>query len=211
MSKKNIYLPLILGCVTLAGTVMAQPPGAPGGPGQPGGANKWDISKLDVSKLPPAATAKDLTYDKDIKPIFEKSCFGCHGEMRQSGRLRVDSLDALLKGGGAGKVVVPSSGDKSLLVMAVSRLDPGTVMPPPPRARRGGPGGPGGPGAGGPPPGSAAPDGATPPPGGPAGGPPGGGPGGPGGPGGRNGGPPSVPLTPEQVALVRAWIDQGAK
>jgi hypothetical protein len=40
------------------------------------------------------------------------------------------------------------------------------------------------------------------------------GPGGPppGGPGGQhNFGPPPKPLTAEQVGLVRAWIDQGAK
>jgi mono/diheme cytochrome c family protein len=34
----------------------------------------------------------------------------------------------------------------------------------------------------------------------------------PGGPGGQGkGGPPPKPLTPEQVGLVRAWINQGAK
>jgi len=39
-----------------------------------------------------------------------------------------------------------------------------------------------------------------------------GGPGGTGGPGGHGGfGPPPKALTAEQVALIRAWIDQGAK
>jgi hypothetical protein len=36
-------------------------------------------------------------------------------------------------------------------------------------------------------------------------------PGGPGPGGQRNFGPPPKPLTAEQVGLVRAWIDQGAK
>jgi hypothetical protein len=53
----------------------------------------------------------------------------------------------------------------------------------------GGPGGPGGPGGGRGP----------------------GGPGGPGAPGGGGFGPPPKPLTAEQVGLIRAWIDQGAK
>ena len=38
-----------------------------------------------------------------------------------------------------------------------------------------------------------------------------GGPGGPGGGQGGPGGPPPKPLTAEQVGLVRAWVDQGAK
>src|SRR5205085_2080326 len=31
--------------------------------------------KVDVSKLPPAATKTGVTFDADIKPMFEKSCF----------------------------------------------------------------------------------------------------------------------------------------
>jgi len=76
----------------------------------------------------------------------------------------------------------------------------------------GGPGGQFGGGPGGPPPGGPDGDPNRNGPGGPA--PQNGprGPGGPGGPGGPRGfGPPATPLTPEQVGLVRAWIDQGAK
>ena len=81
-------------------------------------------------------------------------------------------------------------------MIAVAQLDPKTAMPP---KRGGGPGGPGGKGAPGGPGGKGAPDGK---------GPDGKSFGGKGGPGG---GPQSKPLTTEQVALVRAWIDQGAK
>jgi len=70
--------------------------------------------KVDVSKLPPAADAKGLTYDKDIKPIFQKSCFKCHGAEKQKGKLRVDSLSAVLKGGEVGKVV--EQGSRGLLL-----------------------------------------------------------------------------------------------
>ena len=31
--------------------------------------------KIDASKLPPAADKKGVTYEADIKPIHEKSCF----------------------------------------------------------------------------------------------------------------------------------------
>ena len=165
--------------------------------------DKWDITKLDLSKLPPAANTAGVTYDKDIRPLFKASCMGCHGAQRQRGELRLDSLDAITKGGKDGKVIVPGDSKNSILVVAVSQISDKITMPPKPRPRRGGPpggqgGGPGGPG--GPPP-----DGGAPPPGGPP-------PGGQGGPGGPpRGGPPAKPLTAEQVGLVRAWIDQGAK
>jgi len=164
-----------------------------------------EAREIDVSKLPPAAAKKGLTYAKDIRPILEASCFGCHGPERQKGDLRLDSLEAVLKGGEHGKIVTSGKGHLSSLVATTSQLDDETAMPP---KRKGGPGGPGGPpggrGPGGPPPGG---------PGGPGGqgGPPPGGPGGPGGPGRGGFGPPPKPLTAEQVGLLRAWIDQGAR
>jgi hypothetical protein len=155
--------------------------------------DKWNIEKIDVSKIPPAASAKGLTYEKDIRPIFEASCFRCHGEQKPKADLRLDSLASVLKGGEDGKVVVAGESKKSLLLAAVARVNDEVAMPPKFRPRPGGPGG-----AGNPPPGGGAP--------------PSGGPGGPGGPGGQRGfGPPPKPLTPEQVSLIRAWIDQGAK
>src|SRR5947207_6897658 len=141
---------------------------------------KLDISKLDLSKLPPAAAKKGVTYAKDIRPLLEASCFRCHGEEKQKGDLRLDSLEALLKGGEDGKVLIPGDSKKSLLVIATAQIDDEFAMPP--KRKPGGPGGPGGPGPG------------SRPPGGPGGNPPGGGtapprPGGPGGPGGGPGGP----------------------
>src|SRR5579863_3903426 len=131
--------------------------------------DKWDITKLDATKLPPPAGKAAVTYAKDIRPMLEASCVRCHNGERHKGDLRLDSLEAIIKGGEAGKVVELGASAKSLLVMAVSRLDDDTSMPPKMRPRGGrGPGGPGGPG--GPPPGGPG----GPPPGGPGGPPPGG-------------------------------------
>ena len=150
---------------------------------------------VDLSKLPPAASRKDVTYEKDIKPLFQASCLNCHGADRPKAGLRLDSLEAVLKGSKEGKVIEVGKSDKSSLVIAVSQLDPEMVMPPKPRGR--GPGGPGGPGGA---------PGAAP-------GSPGAAPGAPGAaPGGAPGGRPQPkPLTAEEVGLVRAWIDNGAK
>ena len=86
--------------------------------------------KVDTGKLPPASDKKDLTYDKDIKPIFEKACFKCHGEEKQKGKLRLDSLAAVLKGGEEGEVVTKGKSAESSLVIAIARLDEDTAMPP---------------------------------------------------------------------------------
>jgi hypothetical protein len=165
------------------------------------------LAEPDLSKLPPASTKEGVTYQTDIRPLFEASCVRCHGGERPKAGLHLDSLESVLKGSKDGKVITPGDSTKSILVIAVSRIDPKKAMPPNPRRgrgrdRAGGPGGPGasaGPeGPGGPPPFAPNENGMT-------NRPPGGGP-----PRGMQG-PPPKPLTPEQVGLVRAWIDQGAK
>jgi hypothetical protein len=177
-------------------------------------ADKTDLSKVDVSKLPAAASKKGVTYATDIKPLFDASCTRCHGAERAKGDLRLDSRDSALKGGKDGKVVIPGDPKKSLLLIAAAQIDDETAMPPKRGPGRGGPGGnrfQGGPGG--------APGGPGQPPSGgggaagrPGGGTPGGGQRPGGGPGGSGGfGPPPKPLTTEQVSLVRAWIEQGAK
>src|ERR1700716_3796437 len=88
--------------------------------------------QVDTSKLPPASDKKDVTYAKDIKPIFEKSCIKCHGTEKQKGKLRLDSLEAVLKGGQDGKVVEPGASAKSMLVHNVAHIgDEDDYMPPP--------------------------------------------------------------------------------
>lgn len=170
---------------------------------------RLSAADVDWSKLPPASTQTGVTFDKDIAPILKATCVRCHGAQRPRAQLRLDSLDGVLKGSKDGPVLTAGDSANSLIVKAISQLDPKIAMPPKPRPRPPRPMGtnappsqpPGGE-PGGPPPG-----GGPPPEGGP-GGPPPGGPGGPGGP------PPRMmpkPLTAEQVGLVRAWIDQGAK
>src|SRR5438046_9142249 len=78
--------------------------------------------KVDVSKLPPPSDKKGVSYEKDIKPIFEKSCFKCHGPEKQKAKLRLDSLDAALKGSENGKVIESGKSAKSVLVHNIDRV-----------------------------------------------------------------------------------------
>jgi hypothetical protein len=121
-------------------------------------AEKKAAADVDISKLPPASDKKGVTYAADIKPIFEKSCLKCHGAQKQKGKLRLDSLEAALKGGQDGKVVEPGASAKSMLVHNVAHLgDEDDYMPPPDNKDK------------------------------------------------------IPPLTKDQIGLIRAWIDQGAK
>jgi mono/diheme cytochrome c family protein len=116
-------------------------------------------AEIDTSKLPPPSTKKDLTFEKDIKPIFERSCVLCHGAERPKGKLRLDSLEAALKGGISGKSVESGASAKSTLVHNISFVgdDDTLYMPPPGNKEK------------------------------------------------------IEKLTDEQIGLIRAWIDQGAK
>ena len=104
--------------------------------------------------LPPASSQTGVTFDKDIKPIFEKACFKCHGPEKAKGKLRVDSLAAVLKGSEHGKILEAGKSATSKVVLSVARVDKDEAMPPKDKGN---------------------------------------------------------PLTTEEVGLVRAWIDQGAK
>ena len=112
---------------------------------------------IDTSKLPPPSDKKDLTFEKDIKPLFEKSCVECHGEVKPKGKLRLDTLAGTLKGSVDGKVLEAGKSDKSFLVANIAFLGDQDDFMPPPKDKK------------------------------------------------------FPKFTPEEVGIVRAWIDQGAK
>ena len=85
---------------------------------------------IDISKLPSASDKKNLTFAKDIQPLFERSCFKCHGGEKQKGKLRLDSLEAALKGGENGPNIEKGNSAKSSIVISVARLIDDEAMPP---------------------------------------------------------------------------------
>jgi hypothetical protein len=111
------------------------------------------FAAVDISKLPPPANVT-IDFDQHIKPIFEKSCFQCHGPERPKSGFRLDQRETALKGGKNGVDIIPGKSAESPLIHAVSYLDEDLQMPPEGKAPR---------------------------------------------------------LTPEEVGLLRAWIDQGVK
>jgi len=119
------------------------------------GCSKEAESAPQPGVIPPPAEQANVTYDVDIKPIFEASCTECHGEKKQKGELRLDSLEATLKGGDEGVIFEVGKSGESVLVQTISRVgDEEHWMPPVDKGK---------------------------------------------------------PLKLEQIALIRAWVDQGAK
>jgi cytochrome c551/c552 len=138
----------------------------------------------DASKLPPVSKQEGVTYAKDIQPIFKETCVRCHGAERPRAGLRLDSIEGVMKGGKdkEGKVIeVIEAGHSEKSGLVFAVSEINGKISMPPKPR--------------------APKNAM----------------------GANGGtnapaptPPPMdhpwkPLTTEQVGLVRAWIDQGAK
>ena len=116
-------------------------------------------ASADDAKLPPASTKTGVTYDTDMKPIFDASCVKCHSGDRPKARLHMDTLDGVLKGTKEGKIVIPGDSANSLIIKAVAHLTEEEDDYMPPLKNKAG----------------------------------------------------IQPLTADQIGLIRAWIDQGAK
>ncbi|SPE53433.1 Planctomycete cytochrome C [Verrucomicrobia bacterium] len=109
------------------------------------------LTPIQTNRLPPAAEVK-VDFYRDIKPIFEGTCWRCHGPERPRSHFRLDNRQGALKGGDNGIDILPGNSAGSPLIHYVARLVPDLEMPPEGKGQ---------------------------------------------------------PLTPEQVGLLRAWIDQG--
>ncbi len=85
--------------------------------------------KVDVSKLPPAAT-RPVDFARDIQPIFAKSCVSCHGAEKRKADYRLDSPAAALKGGETyAPAIKPGDSAGSPLIHLVAGLVPDSLMP----------------------------------------------------------------------------------
>ncbi len=113
--------------------------------------------KLNPSLLPPVSGKKDLTFEKDIKPMFEKGCIQCHGPKQQKANVRLDSISDVLLSGNNGSGIVPGDSANSRFVYDIARVPNHKTQMPPQKESN------------------------------------------------------PKPLTKEDVGLVRAWIDQGAR
>jgi hypothetical protein len=114
--------------------------------------------KPDTSKLPAPAARKDVSWEKDLKPVLDASCAKCHGAEKPKGKYRVDTKENFIKGGESDeKAVIAGKSADSPVVHYVADLIVDMEMPPTDKRDK------------------------------------------------------YPALTKDQIALLRAWIDAGAK
>lgn len=86
----------------------------------------------------PAAPDRKAMYEKEIKPLMERSCVSCHGgkdaqgKVRARGRFKADSLEALEKGGkeqGTG-ITWGKPMESSVYLLSKANRDDDLAMPP---------------------------------------------------------------------------------
>jgi mono/diheme cytochrome c family protein len=63
-------------------------------------------------------SSQDDFFETRVRPVLATECFSCHTESAMGG-LRLDSREALLRGGKSGPAIVPGEPDKSLLMLAL--------------------------------------------------------------------------------------------
>lgn len=92
----------------------------------------WIAAVLCVCQLwaVEPATENVEYFEKNVRPLLIQHCVACHGHEKQEGKLRLDSPEFLLSGGGSGELYAAGQPDSSLIVAAVKRADPTLAMPP---------------------------------------------------------------------------------
>lgn len=84
---------------------------------------------LWLASAPSVFAARDISYNRDIRPILSDTCFHCHGHDLKSrkGKFRLDVReDAIAKG-----AIVPGKPKESALIARIFSAKPDDVMPPP--------------------------------------------------------------------------------
>jgi len=97
---------LLLGVLVLVGSSVAQP-----------------------TKLPPPVS-KRVKFSRDVAPILQRYCTGCHGTQQQKLGLRLDRREDAIRGSETGPVIIVGNSANSRLIQIVSGVLEDEAMPP---------------------------------------------------------------------------------
>ena len=94
------------------------------------------LAVADDAQQPSFAEADLEFFEKEVRPLLVARCYECHSAKSKivQGNLRVDSRDALLKGGDTGPAIVTADAKKSLFGDAINygdtyQMPPKTKLP----------------------------------------------------------------------------------
>ena len=90
----------------------------------------WSLCLLIACGWTARADERDDFFEARIRPVLVGTCFRCHGDAKTSGALRLDSREALLKGGESGPAIVSGNPRQSLLIQVIEHREGVAAMPP---------------------------------------------------------------------------------
>jgi mono/diheme cytochrome c family protein len=108
---------LVMGFAAHVGGELVHEEGFPFKPNKVASPKKAEIPRVVTN------SQKRDDYTQVIRPILEAHCVECHGAKKVKGKLRMDTLEALKKGGSEGAAFVAGDLKKSLMHVRVT-LDP---------------------------------------------------------------------------------------
>ena len=68
-------------------------------------------------------------FETKVRPVLASNCFACHRQSAMGG-LRLDSREAIVKGGASGPAVIPGKPGESLLIQVTEQTHERLKMPP---------------------------------------------------------------------------------
>src|SRR5262245_47173048 len=71
------------------------------------------------SLLPDAAAQSRIDFQREIEPIFARTCYQCHGPQKALGQLRLDLKASAMKGGISGPIIIPGNSKTSRLMRRI--------------------------------------------------------------------------------------------
>ncbi len=94
----------------------------------------WLALPLLLAALPGRADTlspeNNAFFESKVRPLLVEHCYSCHGDKAVQGGLRLDSREALLKGGEHGVALVAGKPEQSRLIRAIQYADKSLQMPP---------------------------------------------------------------------------------